>query len=121
MAQRKNVFQFPQLSPKVEIRVGSIHSVKGETHTATLVLDTYYRKHHLEALKPWLLGKKSGGGSENNTLLAQLRQHYVAMTRPSHLVCLAMRENCLSNADVAALQNHGWRVARVDATGPGWL
>lgn len=120
-AQRDNVFHFPPLSPKVDVRVGSIHSVKGETHTATLVLDTYYRKHHLEALKPWLMGKKSGGGSENNTLISRLRQHYVAMTRPSHLLCVAMRENCLSIADIAALQNRGWRVARVDAAGPKWL
>lgn len=120
-AQRDNVFRFPRQNPKVEVRVGSIHSVKGETHTATLVLDTYYRKHHLEALKPWLLGKKSGGGSENDTLFSRLRQHYVAMTRPSHLVCLAMREDCLSNVDVAALKDHGWRVARVKAEGPEWL
>ena len=120
-AQRDNVFRFPPEGPKVEVRVGSIHSVKGETHTATLILDTYYRKHHLETLKPWLLGKKSGGGSENNTLLSRLRQHYVAMTRPSHLVCLAMRESCLTNADVAALKNRGWRVARVNAGVPEWL
>jgi hypothetical protein len=120
-AQRDNVFRFPRQSPKVEVRVGSIHSVKGETHTATLILDTYYRKHHLEALKPWLLGRKSGGGSENNTLLSRLRQHYVAMTRPSHLVCLAMREDCLSNGDVAALKDRGWRAARVNAGVPEWL
>jgi hypothetical protein len=120
-AQRDNVFRFPSQSPKVEVRVGSIHSVKGETHTATLILDTYYRKHHLEALKPWLLGKKSGGGSENNALFSRLRQHYVAMTRPSHLVCMAMREDCLTNVDVAALQNRGWRVARVNAEVPEWL
>lgn len=38
-----NVFHFPEASPKVKIQLGSIHSVKGETHTATLVLETYYR------------------------------------------------------------------------------
>jgi len=121
VAQRDNVFRFPMQSPKVEVRVGSIHSVKGETHTATLILDTYYRKHHLEALKPWLLGKKSGGGRENDTLLSRLRQHYVALTRPSHLVCLAMRESCLTAADVTTLKNRGWRVARVNAGAPEWL
>ncbi len=120
-AQRDNVFRFPSQNPKVEVRVGSIHSAKGETHAATLILDTYYRKHHLEALKPWLLGKKSGGGAENNALFSRLRQHYVAMTRPSHLICLAMREDCLTNADVVALQNRGWRVARVNAGVPEWL
>lgn len=116
-----NVFRYPPQATKVEVRVGSIHSVKGETHTATLVLDTFYIKHHLTMLKPWLIGKKSGGGSENETLLSRLRQHYVAMTRPSHLVCLAMREDCLSNGDVAALQSRGWRVARVNAGIPEWL
>ncbi len=118
---RDNVFRYPPEGTKVEVRVGSIHSVTGETHTATMVLDTYFRKHHLEALKPWLLGKKSGGVSENNTLLSRLRQHYVAMTRPSHLVCLAMREDCLADGDVAALKDRGWRVARVKAGGPEWL
>lgn len=120
-AQRDNVFRFPRQNPKVEVRVGSIHSVKGETHTATLILDTYYRKHHLDALKPWLLGKKSGGGTGNNALFSRLRQHYVAMTRPSHLVCLAMREDCLTNADVEALKDRGWRIARVSAGVPEWL
>jgi len=119
--ERDNVFRFPRQNPKVEIRVGSIHSVKGETHTATLILDTYYRKHHLEALKPWLLGKKSGGGRENDTMLSRLRQHYVAMTRPSHLACLAMRESCVTAADVTTLKNRGWRIARVHAGAPEWL
>lgn len=102
------------------MRVGSIHSVKGETHSATLVLDTFYRKHHLTMLKPWLLGKQSGG-SGSKTLLSRLRQHYVAMTRPSHLLCLAMREDCLSETDLAELKNRGWRVARVQTGGFEWL
>jgi hypothetical protein len=58
--QRDNVFRHPPADPKVRIRVGSIHSVKGETHTATLVLDTFFHGHHLNTLRPWLLGQKAG-------------------------------------------------------------
>jgi hypothetical protein len=120
-SQRDNMFRFPPEAPKLEVRVGSIHSVKGETHAATLVLDTFFYNHHLATLKAWLVGEKSGGASENSRTISRLRQHYVAMTRPSHLLCLAMRENCLSNDDVASLEERGWRLARVMANGTVWL
>jgi hypothetical protein len=118
---RDNVFRYPSESPKVQIRVGSIHSVKGETHTATLVLDTFFHAHHLTSLKPWLVGKKSGGGSEGSRNISRLKQHYVAMTRPSHLLCLAMREDSLTDGDVSALKGRGWRAARVTIAGVVWL
>jgi DNA helicase II / ATP-dependent DNA helicase PcrA len=120
-SQRDNVFRFPPGTAKVQIRVGSIHSVKGETHSATLVLDTFFYSHHLATLKPWLVGEKSGGASENARNISRLRQHYVAMSRPSHLLCLAMREDYLSKLDVSALKNRGWRVARVSGGGAVWL
>jgi len=47
--QRINVLDHKGL----EIEVGTIHSVKGETHSATLVLETYLnRKHDLKQLLP---------------------------------------------------------------------
>lgn len=119
--QRDNVFRYPSENPKAYIRVGSIHSVKGETHTATLVLDTFFHSHHLSTLRPWLIGKKSGGSSENARNISRLKQHYVAMSRPSHLLCLAMREDCLPSGDVPALKERGWRMARVTASGAVWL
>jgi len=54
------IFRYPQDHPSVAVRVGSIHAVKGETHTATLVLETFWHGHHLKALKPWLLGDHAG-------------------------------------------------------------
>ena len=86
-----NFYSHPPEEPKVHIRLGSIHSVKGETHTATLVLDSFYYKHHLSELKPWILGERAGGMKkkakgkpelENSRLLGRLKLHYVAMTRP---------------------------------------
>jgi DNA helicase-2/ATP-dependent DNA helicase PcrA len=116
-----NVYRHPQDEPKVALRVGSIHSVKGETHTGTLVLESFYRTHHLKALKDWLTGKKSGGAKASAALQSRLRQHYVAMTRPSHLLCLTMREDALTAEEIEALKKRGWRLARASDLGPVWI
>ena len=116
-----NIFRYPAASPRVAIRVGSIHSAKGETHTATLVLETYYYTHQLEALRPWLVGERSGGRGARQQECSRLRQHYVAMTRPTHLLCLALQEHALSITDLGKLKAAGWRVARVEAGRAVWL
>jgi len=118
---RDNCFRHPAAHPKVHLRVGSIHSVKGETHTATLVLDTYYIKHHLATLKPWLTGEKVGKGSEGVQNQSRLKQHYVAMSRPTHLLCLAMREDAFNSQEIALLKKRAWRVARVSERSLEWL
>lgn len=65
LKRNDNLLAYPSDAPQVQIRLGSIHSVKGETHTATLVLDSFYFNHHLSELKPWLLGAKIGGSKVN--------------------------------------------------------
>lgn len=118
---RDNVFRYPADDPKVHVRVGSIHSVKGETHTATLVLDTFYNVHNLATLKPWLLGAKAGGQSQGIQNQSRLRQHYVAMTRPTNLLCLAMREDAFVGDEIEQIKNRGWRAARVTDADATWL
>jgi len=102
------------------IRVGSIHGVKGETHTATLVLDTYFHGHNLQRLKPWLLGQNIGRGTALARDQARLKQHYVAMTRPTHLLCLAMKDT-FSQQEIGTLKGRGWRVGRVANATVQWL
>ena len=118
---RDNVFRRDSAKGLVKIRVGSIHSVKGETHTATLVLDTFFFKQNFAALKPWLLGQKSGGAGQGSQNLTRLKQHYVAMTRPTHLLCLAVKGSTFSPAEPALLRTRGWRLAQVGANGTTWI
>ena len=120
-ARSDNLFRYPADNPAVSIRVGSIHSVKGETHTATLVLETFYRAHHLKTLKPWLMGDRNGGDGATAALQSRLKLHYVAMTRPARLLCLALREDSLEEGEMAKLQEHGWCVARVAEAGAEWM
>lgn len=125
VARTDNVFAYPPRAPRVRIRLGSIHSVKGETHTATLVLDSFFHDHHLSELKPWLLGTRSGGSSTNRRgrqvfegprILGRLKLHYVAMTRPTHLLCLAMRKDAFGEGELDTLAIRGWTI--IDCCAP---
>jgi len=115
---RDNIYRYPVQDPKVHIKVGSIHSVKGQTHTATLVLETFWYKHNLESLREWLTGMRCDGTGLGDRERCRLKLHYVAMTRPTHLLCLAMKRSTfegsngtLLNDHISALRDHGWDVS----------
>lgn len=131
---RDSVFEIPTITDAdideivrtVSIHLGSIHSVKGQTHTATLVLDTFRNDHVFEKLLPWVAGQKSGQGRERQRNVERLLQTYVAMTRPTHLLCLAMKETAIGSeetaaANIRALKEHGWRVAKIQNGNANWL
>jgi len=109
----------------VDIRLGSVHSMKGQTHLATLLLSTYWHDHSAKRMLPWLLGEKvnlNGAGARDR---ARLQQTYVAMTRPSHLVCLAVPRSAFGEdtalaGHVATLKERGWHVADVVDGAPSW-
>ena len=98
---------------QVSIRLGSIHQAKGQTHFSTLLLSTFNRTHSSDRIIHWLCGDKSGGlniGVQDTTLL---KGTYVAMTRPTHLVGVAIRNSAIvenRKATLAKLQARGWHV-----------
>lgn len=119
--RQDNVLRDATKKPLFSVRFGSIHSVKGETHTATLVLETFYRAHHLKKLKLWLLGQLNGGQGQTAAIQKRLRLHYVGMTRPARLLCLAMRVDVFTDAENSQLRVRGWRVAHVKPDAVEWL
>jgi len=108
--RRDNIYRYPKDAPKVHIKMGSIHSVKGQTHTATLVLETFWHKHNLETLKEWLMGTRCGGTDLGKRERCRLKLHYVAMSRPTHLLCIAMKRDSFDENNIKRLQEYGWRV-----------
>jgi DNA helicase-2/ATP-dependent DNA helicase PcrA len=72
-------------------------------------------------LKPWLLGEKSGGGQQSALGRSRLKQHYVAITRPTHLLCLVMREDALTVGEIVRLKARKWRVGRVTNGPIQWI
>jgi hypothetical protein len=111
-----NTFRSTQDQGVLDIRLGSIHSCKGQTHTATLVLETYNYEHFIDTLLPWLAGQKSHGGTRlGKRIVQRLLAMYVAMTRPTHLLCLAISRRTLGDetefeANCVQLREQGWDI-----------
>src|SRR3569833_184996 len=119
--KRAKTTSIPPDGPADDIRDGSIHSAKGETLTATLVLDTFFYDLLLRALRPWLLGQRLGQGTEGPRMCSRLKQHYVAFTRPTHLLAIAMRDE-LTAEEIQALKDRNWCVGRAQRDGYiAWL
>jgi DNA helicase-2/ATP-dependent DNA helicase PcrA len=114
-----NVQRVEKEGRHVDLFVGSIHSVKGETHLSTLVVETYANAHFFKALLPWLTGtKRHGTASLNAAQRGRLFSAYVAMTRATHLLCLAIPAASLGTGKKASdaeqsLLDAGWSIVRV--------
>lgn len=109
----KNYLEYESDNIKFKIDIATIHSVKGETHTGTLYLETF--KDNFETkksnFKDYLkkIEKRKNIGKE---LEETLKMAYVGMSRPTHLLCVAIHKSSFSDfeADKKALQDAGWQV-----------
>ena len=105
------------------IELSTIHGVKGETHDATLVVETKNHCFDLEAMMPYLSGELPSNDRPNRQLPDQpnsrrafkpnqkfIRQFYVAMSRPKHLLCLAVHSDRITEPQKQILLDLGWSV-----------
>ncbi len=111
----------------VKIDFSTIHGIKGETHDITLVLESsfydakktdnpWYGNTDLKIMIPWILGIKSDlnllsiiGGIEEKQLMKQM---YVAMSRPKHLLCLAVSQQNITDEQIQSFKDQGWKVEK---------
>lgn len=94
----------------VNIEVATVHSVKGETHTATLYLETWYKKDtDIKRIIKYLTSRKK---TINNILEVSLKVAYVGMTRPTCLLCVAAHKDTISGNE-KYLQEAGWEIREV--------
>ncbi|GGA23790.1 DNA helicase [Amylibacter cionae] len=93
-----------------EIEVATIHSVKGETHDATLVLETKHHDFDLEKMLPYLSGDIDSAPTGKRNI-ERMRRLFVGASRPRHLVCMAIHADHLSNELRAKLRDvHRWEI-----------
>lgn len=112
----------------VVVKFGSIHSVKGQTHCATMYLETDYHASEIAKLtvevkgtkkRPDFYGKNPLFFEEQNfSHLNKLRSNetlkmmYVGFSRPTDLLCFAVRRENILN-DIERFVASGWNVEYV--------
>jgi vacuolar-type H+-ATPase subunit I/STV1 len=97
----------------IVVNVGTVHSVKGETHAATLYLETdYYGKTDAQRLINFLKGKRISSELQKKRHIYTLKIAHVAFSRPKYLLAFACRA---SNVDEhnRELENNGWEIHSV--------
>lgn len=117
--ENKNKRQLNKLSiatsnGEVDIEVATIHGVKGETHAATLVLETKFSSSFdiyglLENLLK--IDKKPVSTIQKKKFMKQL---YVAVTRPRYLLCIAMDKSRITNNQKEIAENLGWNIVELN-------
>ncbi|OMP74729.1 UvrD-helicase domain-containing protein [[Flexibacter] sp. ATCC 35208] len=100
------------------IEVATVHSVKGQTHTATLYMESYYQKsvrnsgcYESERLSHFILGHPSLAPHQIY-LKQSLRMAYVGFSRPTHLLCFAVHIDRF-NTRLNALSPNDWHIIHI--------
>lgn len=79
----------------IEVEVATIHSVKGETHIATLYLETSYQgKHESQRIMEQLKGNYYDSPGERDVYKKEtLKMTHVGMSRPKYFLCMAIHRD----------------------------
>ncbi|WP_026970860.1 UvrD-helicase domain-containing protein [Aliagarivorans marinus] len=93
----------------IKNEVATIHSVKGETHAATLILETKNHQFDVGQIIEYILGENTTTptGVRKSTFMKQL---YVAFTRPKHLLCVAVDKSRFPVEHVRKEECAGWKI-----------
>lgn len=98
----------------LSFELGTVASMKGETHSASLVLESYggtSRKFDIALGLEYIANKSSKSLAGLSKLQqAQMRNLYVAMSRPTALLCLAANQSRVSQGVRDALAAKGWHI-----------
>lgn len=107
----------------VSVRLGSVHSIKGLTADAVLMMETEVyrgqaadmRTMDLATVLPHAFGLETRDFTRNEAQLAAATNVFVAVTRPRDFLALALREEAASAELRAAAVRQGWEVVRLRA------
>lgn len=108
-AKEENIVEYQG----IKLYVDTVHGVKGETHCATLYLETFFqadgkKSFESQRLIDQLLGIQilptAGRRTQQSAKIV-----YVGFSRPTHLLCVAIRADRISGRE-NALRDAGWEI-----------
>lgn len=94
---------------KIVNEVTTIHSVKGETHAATLVLETKFHQFDAGQLIDNILGQINVI-PERSRKSKFMKQLYVAFSRPKYLLCLTMDKSRFPQEHIGKATFGDWNI-----------
>ena len=89
-------YQYTEDGESVDLHFDTIHGVKGETHTATLYLETFTRLYDIGGkILDFIIADDCGKEKlrKNTACYKKLPHAYVAMTRATHLLAIAVHKD----------------------------
>lgn len=108
-----NIYTYPE-NEEVKVEVSNIHQVKGETHTATLYMETWYQSNfESESIASQLIGKPYEQPKKKKDTYTKetLKMAYVGMSRPRYLLCMAVHKD--RYGDTFDMTNGGlWEIVK---------
>jgi len=115
----------------LKFTIGSVHGVKGQTHCATLYIETMYegkyesmhlfkkkrsKKKEIIAANPFY--KERINYNLGSYASSAFKMIYVGMSRPTHLFCYAMHRHSFALYDEAKLRKAGWKIIDLSKDNP---
>ncbi len=100
----------------LQFSFGTVAGMKGETHLASLVLESYggrSRKFDLELALECIAELGKGIAKLSATQRDQMRNVYVAMSRPTRFLCLAANQLRVTAETRSALEAKGWTIEHI--------
>lgn len=105
--KKTSIYEYKDdLGNVVPIKINTIHGEKGETHTATLYMETFKNNSYDSLLIKRQLEGKPFKKSYNEIAS---KMAYVAMSRPEKLLCFAVSSERISK-EYAENQLNGWEI-----------
>ncbi len=115
-----NIENMKKRQDDLDIEIGTVHSAKGQTHCATLYIETFYFDYETGKLKePFfkerhncILGQEKNGKEVDKRKKEALKMMYVGFSRPTHLLCFAALHDNVKN-DLDKFKNSGWEIVSI--------